>query len=83
MLTQVHRGESAPRVTGNYPQGLKGSGQANSHGRNTRYGTSSSVNNPNRGVSPCLYSPAFLSNLNIDQIDSPEVNYLAPLFEPK
>ena len=27
MLTQVHRGESAPRVTGgHYPQGLKASG---------------------------------------------------------
>jgi len=50
MLTQVHRGESAPRVTGQYPQAaLKPSGSSSFngqayHGRNNRY-ASSSVNN--------------------------------------
>ena len=54
MLTQVQRGESAPRVTGAYPQGLKPSGtptgaaQQAHHGRNNNRYQSSSVNNPNQ-----------------------------------
>ena len=54
MLTQVQRGESAPRVTGAYPQGLKSSGCSTPtgmaqvhHGRNNNRYQSSSVNNPN------------------------------------
>ena len=54
MLTQVQRGESAPRVQGAYPQGLKGS----SHGRNQRY-ANSSVNNPARGVSFSIMTTSF------------------------
>jgi len=60
MLTQVHRGESAPRVTGQYPQGLKTSsstptGQGAHLGRNNARYTSSSVNNQNRAVSIVVY----------------------------
>ena len=53
MLTQVHRGESAPRVQGQYTSGLKPSQssgmQGGQHGRNNRY-TSNSVNTTNRMV---------------------------------
>ena len=62
MLTQVHRGESAPRVTGNYPQGLKPSSQNNgmsNHGRNNHRYMTSSVNNPSQrnGVSNQFLKP--------------------------
>ena len=66
MLTQVHRGESAPRVQGQYTSGLKPSQssgmQGGHHGRNNRY-TSNSVNTTNRMVRSLIWLSFFIDGI--------------------